>query len=78
MTEDPSAGGPPKKEKKKKKIQKYGYELLQEEKEKEGLPHPTTIETELKEQMHLEIENVGVVLGRRIIDNITKDLGSIH
>ena len=38
-----------KKEKKKKKIQKFGYEILQEEKEKEGLPHPTTIESNLKE-----------------------------
>ena len=28
--------------------------------------------------MHQEIENIGVVLGRRIIDNITKELGSIH
>lgn len=51
---------------------------MQEIKSKENLPHPTTIDSQLKDQMHQEIENVGVVLGRRIIDNITKDLGSIH
>jgi len=42
------------------------------------LPHPLTICPELKEQLYQEIENVGVILGRRIIDNITKDLGSIQ
>lgn len=67
-----------KEKKKKKQIQKYGYEVLQEEALKAGLPHPTTIDQSLKELMHQEIENVGVVLGRRIIDNITKDLPSIH
>ena len=67
-----------KKEKKKKKIDYFEYEILQELKSKENLPHPTTIDAQLKDQMHQEIENVGVLLGRRIIDNITKDLGSIH
>ena len=28
--------------------------------------------------MHQEIENVGVLLGRRIIDVITKDLSNVH
>ena len=28
--------------------------------------------------MHQEIENVGVQLGRRIIDVMTKDMGNVH
>lgn len=52
-----------------------GLEGIAEDK---ALPRALELSQPLKEQMHQEIENVGVQLGRRIIDLITRDLPNMH
>ena len=52
-----------------------GLEGIAEDKE---LPRAIELTQSLKEQLQQEIENVGVQLGRRIIDMITRDLPTMH
>ena len=46
--------------------------------EDKALPKAKDLSATTKEQLHQEIENTGVVLGRRIIDLITRDLPAIQ
>ena len=71
-----------KKKKKKKEVTliakdglRGGLEGIAEDKK---LPKAMDISKQLKSQLCQEIENTGVVLGKRIIDLMTRDARSLH
>ena len=70
------------KKKKKKETLEIGMDGLRGSKEAmvedQKLPEAMELRPEFKDQMHQEIENIGVIIGRRVVDQLTKESGTVH